>query len=268
MSLEEEIRAETSGHLQGPSEHTGGRGPSTHQAQGGASEEADPAWALIADPFPRTVRGSCPACGPCSPVARGPCDGLGWTDAPESGPRFDQQVARRPAVLKLQSQGFSWSLCLLKTPEATSPTGASSARMLLAPGLRSCWEYTGSTNEKCTLVVSAPPPTSACNRPLNFAALGSWGAAGQQGLLHPGTPYAGAPLSHHAWHYHNATDGLAIPRLPVRLGSAQPQEAMPLAVADLGQVPRASVSPYVTPHLLTKIQLKCQSPGLGPRNRG
>lgn len=133
--------------------------------------------------------------------------------------------------------------------------------MLLAPGLRSCWEYTGSINEKCTLVVSAPPLTSACNRPLNFAALGSWGAAGQQGLLHPGTPYAGAPLSHHAWHYHNANG-------PVRLGSAQPQEAMPLAVADLGQAPRASVSPYVTPHLLTKIQLKRQSPGLGPRNRG
>ena len=120
-----------------------------------------------------------------SPVVHGPCDGLGWADVPESGPRFDQiesQVPHRPVALKLQSQGFSWSLCLLKTPEATSPTGASSARMLLAPGLWSCWEYTGSINKKCRLVVSALTPASACNRPLNFAALGSWGASSQDSL--------------------------------------------------------------------------------------
>lgn len=109
-------------------------------------------------------------------------------------PGSDQSESRSPGeawVSKIAIPGgFLLSLCLLKTPEATSPTGAPLQECSLPQASASCWEYaTGSINEKCTLVVSAPTLDLSLQQ-TPTSALGSWGAAGQQGLLHPGTPYA------------------------------------------------------------------------------
>lgn len=128
--------------------------------------------------------------------------------------------------------------------------------MLLAPGLCSCWEYTGG--------IPRPPPQPATDPSIPKL----WGAAGQQGLLRPGTPHAGAPLLHHACHYHDATNGLAIPRLPVRLGSAQPQETVPLTVADLGQVPLSLSFPIRNTSLVNKDPAKMPEPRPGSQKQG
>ena len=138
--------------------------------------------------------------------------------------------------------------------------------MLLAPGLCSCWEYTGSIKETCRLVVS-PAPRRSLQQTLNSTALGSWGAAGQQGLLRPGTPYAGAPLLHHAWHCHNAAGGLAIPSLPVRLDQPSPS-TVPRAVADLGQVPLSLSFPIRNTSLVNKDPAKMPEPRPGSQKQG
>jgi len=60
----------------------------------------------------------------------------------------------------------------------------------------------------------------------------------------------------------------AIPRLPVRLGSAQPQEAVPLAVADLGQVPLSFSFPIRNTSLVNKDPAKMPEPGRGSQKQG